>query len=87
MSVSDDFTGLLQRTSDSFIRDNVHMVDKSMLARALKTIEPQYQDKIFSNMTEDGAAELKRIIGNLGTISLQEVESAQREIMYLASQV
>ena len=85
MSVSENFTGLVQKINDSFIRNNVHMVDRTMLAKALKNIEPQFQDKIFNNMTADGAADVKRIMEGLN-VSVQEIESAQQEIMYLASQ-
>ena len=86
MSVSDDFVGLIQRTSESFIRDNIYMVDKTMMAKALKTVDPQNQDKVFRNMTDDAAAEVKRLMVDLGTISVAEIESAQQQIISLASQ-
>ena len=87
MGVSDNFIGLIQRTSDGFIRDNIYMVDKSLLARALVNIDPQYQEKIFKNMAGGSAEEVKRLIAGLGNIDSDAIESAQREIMSLASQV
>jgi flagellar motor switch protein FliG len=86
MGVSDNFIGLLQRTSDSFIRDNIYMVDISVLAMALNTVEPQHQDKVFRNMTDEGAAAVKEMMASLGTISAADVEAAQQEIISLASQ-
>ena len=87
MGVSENFVGLLQRTGDGFIRDNIYMVDRSLLARALKNIDPKHQEKIFRNMSGDDAAELKKLIANLGTVSIETIESAQQEIMSLAAQV
>ena len=87
MSVSDNFTGLIQRTSDSFIRDNIYMVDRSLLAKALKNIAPQHQEKVFRNMSAEGAADVKRLIANQGEISVESIESAQQEIISLASQI
>jgi flagellar motor switch protein FliG len=87
MGVSDNFIGLIQRTSDSFIRDNIYMIDNALIAKALKTVEPQYQDKVFRNMTDEGAAAVKEMMNNLGTISVDVVEAAQQEIMTLASQL
>ena len=87
MGVSDNFTGLIQRTSDDFIRDNIYMIDKSMLAKALKNIAPQLQDKVFRNMTAEAADEVKRLISDLGNVSKESIEAAQQEIITLASQV
>ena len=87
MSVTDNFIGLIQRTSDSFIRDNVYMLDKSLLAKGLKNVAPEHQDKILRNMTNDAAAEVKRLIANMGDIGIELIEAAQQEIISLASQV
>ena len=81
MGVAENFTGLIQRTSESFIRDNIYMIDKPLLAKALKFVEPQYQEKIFRNMTIDGAEEVKRRMVNLGDINKEEAEAAQQEIL------
>ena len=84
MSVTENFTGLIQRTSDSFIRENIYMVGKSLLARALKTVDSQNQEKILRNMTNEGAEEVRRLIAGLGNISTEEVEAAQKEIISMA---
>lgn len=87
MGVSENFIGLIQRTSDGFIRDNIYMLDRSLIARALKNIAPQYQEKIFKNMSGEGAGDVKRIMADLGDISKETIESAQQEIISLASQI
>ena len=84
MGVTENFIALIQRINDSFIRDNIYMVGKSQLARALKTIDPQYQEKIFRNMTSDGAEEVKRLMADLGVVSTEDSEAAQREIISMA---
>ena len=84
MSVTENFTALIQRTNDSFIRDNIYMVGKPLLARALKSVDPQYQDKILRNMTSDGAEEVKRLMAELGDISTADSEAAQGEIVSMA---
>ena len=86
MGVSENFVGLIQRTSDDFIRDNIYMIDKTMLARALSNIAPPHQEKVFRNMPPDSAAEVRRIIGSLGSVSAASIEAAQQEIMSLAAQ-
>jgi flagellar motor switch protein FliG len=87
MGVSDNFIGLIQRTSDSFIRDNIYMIDRALLAKALKNIDPQYQEKVFQNMTDDGAEAVKAMMSGLNDLSTEAIEAAQQEIMTLASQL
>lgn len=84
MSVKENFTGMIQRANESFIRDNVYMVGRTTLARALKNVDAQYQEKIFRNMSEDGAAELKKLMAGMENISAEEIEAAQREIVSMA---
>jgi flagellar motor switch protein FliG len=86
MGVSDNFIGLIQRTSDSFIRDNIYMIDRALLAKALKNIEPQYQEKVFRNLTNEGAEAVKTMMNDLDGISAEAIEAAQQEIMSLAAQ-
>ena len=83
MGVTENFIGLLQRINDNFIRDNIYMVGKPLSARALKNLDPQYQEKIFRNMTPQGADEVKQLIADL-TISTEDIEAAQREIITMA---
>ena len=86
MTVSDNFEGLIKRVSDSFMRDNIYMIDKNTLAKALMNIDPQCQEKVYRNMTDDGA-DIKRMMGGFDNVSAQEIESAQQQILSLASQV
>jgi flagellar motor switch protein FliG len=87
MGVTDNFIGLIQRTSDSFIRDNIYMIDRALIAKALKNTEAQYQEKVFRNMTAEGAEAVKTMMASQGDISTAVVEQAQQEIISLASQV
>ena len=84
MSVTENFSAMIQRTNDGFIRENIYMVGKPLLARALKTVDPQSQDKILRNMTSDGAEEVKRLMAELGDLSTEESEAAQKEIISMA---
>ena len=86
MGISQNFIGLIQRTNDSFIRDNIYMIDRTILAKALKNIDPQYQDKILRNMTGEASEEVKRIMTSL-EISDGETEAALQEILGLASRI
>ena len=86
MGTADNFIGLIQRTGDSFIRDNIYMVDKTMLAKALKNIDHQYQEKVLMNMTDDAASDVRKIMGGLDNVSDGEIEEAQQQIMALAAQ-
>ena len=87
MGVSQNFIGLIQRTNDSFIRDNIYMIDRTLLAKALKNIDAQYQDKILRNMTDEASEEVKRIMAGLDNVSNEAIEAAQQEILGLASQI
>ena len=84
MGVKENFIGLVQRVSDNFIRDNIYMVGKPLLARALKTIDSQYQEKILRNMTNEGAEEVRRQMADLNALSNEESEAAQQQIISMA---
>ena len=83
MSVIDNFIAGIQRMDDSFIRDNIYMVDRTLLAKAIKTIDPQYQDKILRNMTGEGAEGVRQLMADQN-ISAENSEAAQREILSMA---
>jgi flagellar motor switch protein FliG len=63
------------------------MIDRALLAKALKNIDPQYQEKVFQNMTDDAAEAVKAMMNDLNDISVEATEAAQQEIMTLASQL
>ncbi|GHV58522.1 hypothetical protein AGMMS49579_26130 [Spirochaetia bacterium] len=84
MSTSESFIGLINRMDDSFIRNNAYMVSKNLTARALKNVDPATQEKIFRNLPETEAEAIKKLMADLGTISIGDVEAAQREILSMA---
>jgi flagellar motor switch protein FliG len=83
MGVSDNFIAMLQKMSDSFIQDNIYMVGRPLLAKALKNIEPQYQDKVLRNMTGEGAEDVRKLMADQH-ISTEDSEAAQRELISMA---
>jgi flagellar motor switch protein FliG len=84
MDVSMEFGELIGSVEKNFFKTGIKKMDKTMLAKALKTIDPKISEKIFSNMNEDEVEELKKKISGLGTIRLEEVEAAQKEIIGIA---
>ncbi|GHT56970.1 hypothetical protein FACS1894109_07790 [Spirochaetia bacterium] len=84
MSTSESFIGLINRMDDSFIRNNAYMVSRNLIARALKTVDPATQGKIFRNLMETEAEAIKKLMADLGTLSIEDVEAAQREILSMA---
>ncbi|GHU76539.1 hypothetical protein FACS189461_4200 [Spirochaetia bacterium] len=83
--MSERFNELINRANDSFIRDNVYQVSKTLLARALKTADPASRQKVYRNMNEGMAEEIRNLIAGLGAISPEESEAAQREIISMAA--
>ena len=82
MSVKDNFSALVERLDEGFIRSNIYQVEEnSVIAMAIKNISPELQDKILRNIPAGRAEEVKTLMG--GDISEEAVESAQREILAL----
>jgi flagellar motor switch protein FliG len=81
MDISMEFGKLVVSLENDSLKKALKKLDKKMLAKSLKTIDPKISEKIFNNMTGDEADELKMNISTLGTIKLDEVESAQKEII------
>ena len=86
MGVSDDFISLLKRVDEGTIREYIHMVNTSLLAKALKNIEERDQDKILRNMPENSAEAIRKMMNEMGTLSNQDIEAARRQILSLAAQ-
>ena len=84
MNPSENFIGLINRMDDYFIRSNAYAVSKNLIARALKTVDSAAQEKIFRNLPETEAEAIKKLMADLGTISGEDVEAAQREILSMA---
>jgi flagellar motor switch protein FliG len=81
MAISEVFNELIKGLDDGFIRNNIYMLDKTLLAKAAKTIEPQALEKVFNNISKEEAEEIKRRIAALGPVRLEEVEEAQETII------
>ena len=86
MGVSDDFISLLKRVDEGTIREYIHMVNTSLLAKALKNIEERDRDKILGNMPENSAEAVRKMMNEMGTLSNQDIEAARRQILSLAAQ-
>ena len=84
MSIKETFSVMIQNVDEGFIRSNIYMVDNALLARALKGLAPELQEKILGNMSKDGEEEVKRLMAEQGEITDEAVESAQQEIMAMA---
>ncbi|MCL2007643.1 MAG: hypothetical protein FWG77_06105 [Treponema sp.] len=83
MSVIDNFSGMLEKVNEGFIRSNIHMVSNSLLAKALFEVKPDLQEKVIRNMSIDGAEEVKHLLEQ-GGITLEIADSARQEIMSMA---
>jgi flagellar motor switch protein FliG len=56
-------------------------VDSQELAKALKSVDTEVQDKIFRNMSKRAAGMLKEDMEYMGPIRLKDVEEAQQKIV------
>jgi len=77
MFVFEDIVQLDDRSVQRLIRE----VDTNDLAKALKNVEAEVQDKIFRNMSKRGATLLKEDMQFMGPIRLKDVEEAQSKIV------
>ncbi len=66
---------------DRSIQRVMRHVDTSDLAKALKAVDPEVQDKIFRNMSKRAASMLKEDMEYMGPIRLKDVEEAQQKIV------
>ena len=56
-------------------------VDQPELAKALKSVDSDVQDKIFRNMSKRAAAMLKDDMEFMGPVRLKDVEESQQKIV------
>ena len=77
MFVFEDIVLLDDRGIQKIIRD----VDQPDLAKALKSVDPEVQDKIFRNMSKRSASMLKEDMEFMGPVRLKDVEEAQQKIV------
>jgi flagellar motor switch protein FliG len=81
MDISVEFGNVVNTLDNDSVKRIIGKLDKKTLAKALKTLDPKISEKIFTNIPKNELDELKKLIKDLGPIRLEEVETAQKEIM------
>jgi len=77
MFVFEDIVLLSNKDIQKVLRE----VDSGELSKALKSVEIEVQEKIFSNMSKRAATMLKEDMEYMGPIRLKDVEEAQQKIV------
>ncbi len=77
MFVFEDIVMLDDRAIQKVLRE----VDTSELAKALKAVDSEVQDKIFRNMSKRAAGLLKDDMEYMGPIRMKDVEESQQKIV------
>ncbi|MDR1894727.1 MAG: flagellar motor switch protein FliG [Spirochaetales bacterium] len=77
MFVFEDIVLLDDRAIQKVLRE----VDQAELAKALRGVETEVQDKIFKNMSKRAAALLKEEMEYMGPVRLKDVEETQQKIV------
>ena len=77
MFVFEDIVMLDDRAIQKVLRE----VDQQELAKALKSVDTEVQDKIFRNMSKRAAGMLKEDMEFMGPVRLKDVEEAQQKIV------
>ena len=77
MFVFEDIVMLHDRAIQKVLRE----VDQQELAKALKSVDTEVQDKIFRNMSKRAASMLKEDMEFMGPVRLKDVEEAQQKIV------
>jgi flagellar motor switch protein FliG len=77
MFVFEDIVMLDDRAIQKVMRE----VDTSELAKALKSVDTEVQDKIFRNMSKRAGTLLKEDMEYMGPIRMKDVEEAQQKIV------
>ena len=77
MFVFEDIVLLDDRSIQKLLRE----VDQQELAKALKAVDTEVQDKIFRNMSKRAASLLKEDMEFMGPIRLKDVEESQQKIV------
>jgi len=83
MFVFEDIVMLDDRGIQKVLRE----VDASELAKALKGVDTEIQDKIFRNMSKKAAGMLKEDMDFMGPTRLKDVEEAQQKIISIIRQL
>ena len=77
MFVFEDIVLLDDRAIQKVLRE----VDTAELAKALKSVDSEVQDKIYRNMSKRAATLLKEDMDYMGPVRLKDVEEAQQKIV------
>jgi flagellar motor switch protein FliG len=77
MFVFEDIIMLDDKSIQRVLRD----VDHQDLAKALKAVDPEVQEKIFRNMSKRAAQTLKEDMEYMGPLRMKEVEESQQKIV------
>ena len=77
MFVFEDIVMLDDRAIQKVLRE----VDVSEMAKALKSVDAEVQDKIFRNMSKRAATLLKEDMEYMGPIRMKDVEESQQKIV------
>lgn len=80
------FEDLLE-VDDKGFREILQNVDKSTLAKALKTASEEMKAKIFGNLSERAADMLREDLEVLGPVRLKDVEDCQQNILRAAKKL
>jgi len=67
--------------SDRAIQKVMHEVNSQELAKALKNVDIEVQDKIFKNMSKRAATMLKEDMEYMGPVRFKDVDEAQQKII------
>ncbi|MBO4320218.1 MAG: flagellar motor switch protein FliG [Treponema sp.] len=77
MFVFEDIVMIGDRDIQKVLRE----VDGQQLAKALKSVDTEVQDKIFRNMSKRQASMLKEDMEYMGPVRLKDVEEAQQKVV------
>jgi flagellar motor switch protein FliG len=80
------FEDLLQ-VDDKGFREILQNVDKTTLAKALKTASEEMKAKIFGNLSERAAEMLREDMEVMGPVRLKDVEESQQSILKAAKKL
>jgi len=78
-----DFERAVINADDEAIKKLLQKTDKTILVKALKASSPEASGKIYQNMSVLESEGIKTEIKNIGSIKIQEVESAQKKLVEL----
>jgi flagellar motor switch protein FliG len=81
MDISEKFSCFIDGLDIQFIKNNIWQIDKTKIAKSLKTIDPKIYKRLLRTISEQYAGEIESIMKNLGPIELSEIENTQKELM------